>query len=206
MTRSSPIRVAVNGYGVIGKRVSDAVLLQDDMHLVGIADVVSDWRIRAAVAKGIPIFGSTSEHTERMRETGLAVAGTLDDLLGRDLDDDAFTENTRASYPISHIPKAAQDGRGGLPKHVVFLNADAFGVLPPIAALTPAQVTYHFLSGYTAKVAGTERGVTEPRAVFSPCYGAPFMSQAASLVAMFRENFSKFSQEVAAETSEANPL
>jgi phosphoenolpyruvate carboxykinase (ATP) len=220
-----------------------------------------------------------------------------------DLDDDAFTENTRASYPISHIPKAAQDGRGGLPKHVVFLTADAFGVLPPIAALTPAQATYHFLSGYTAKVAGTERGVTAPRAVFSPCYGAPFMSrpptvyakllgeklvrtgarvwlvntgwtggaygvgrriplahtramvraalqgelndapsredphfrlrvplrcadvpeqfldprgawadasaydrQAASLAAMFRENFGKFSQEVAAEIGEANPL
>ncbi len=92
-----------------------------------------------------------------------------------DLDSSAFTENTRASYPISHIPNATRDGRGGHPRNVVFLTADAFGVLPPVARLTPAQAMYHFLSGYTAKVAGTERGVTEPQPNFSSCFGAPFL-------------------------------
>jgi len=92
-----------------------------------------------------------------------------------DLDDSSFTENTRGSYPITHIPNATRTGRGGHPKHVIFLSADAFGVLPPIAKLTTAQAMYHFLSGYTAKVAGTERGIIEPVPNFSACYGAPFM-------------------------------
>jgi phosphoenolpyruvate carboxykinase (ATP) len=93
------------------------------------------------------------------------------------LNDDSLTENTRAAYPISHVPNATRDGRGGHPRDVIFLSADAFGVMPPIARLTPAQAMYHFLSGYTAKVAGTERGVTEPQATFSACFGAPFMTQ-----------------------------
>jgi phosphoenolpyruvate carboxykinase (ATP) len=93
-----------------------------------------------------------------------------------DLDSDAFTENTRASYPISHIPNADRDGVAGHPKQVLFLTADAFGVLPPVARLTPEQAMYHFLSGYTAKVAGTERGIKEPQATFSACFGAPFMA------------------------------
>ncbi|MCD4685949.1 MAG: phosphoenolpyruvate carboxykinase (ATP) [Anaerolineae bacterium] len=92
-----------------------------------------------------------------------------------DLDDATFTENTRASYPITHIPNADYGGVGGHPQHIVFLTADAFGVMPPIAKLTPEQAQYHFLAGYTAKVAGTERGVTEPQATFSTCFGAPFM-------------------------------
>ena len=92
-----------------------------------------------------------------------------------DLDDATFTQNTRSSYPITHIPNADPDGMGGHPKHVMFLTADAFGVLPPISRLTKAQAMYHFLSGYTAKVAGTERGVTEPIPNFSACFGAPFM-------------------------------
>jgi phosphoenolpyruvate carboxykinase (ATP) len=92
-----------------------------------------------------------------------------------DLDDGALTENTRGAYPISYIENHAPSGRGGHPRHVVMLTADAFGVLPPIARLTPAGAMYHFLSGYTAKVAGTEEGVTEPVAVFSTCFGAPFM-------------------------------
>jgi len=93
-----------------------------------------------------------------------------------DLDDATLTENTRAAYPITHLPDIVRDGMGDHPKNVIMLTADAFGVLPPIARLTPAQAMYHFLSGYTAKVAGTERGVTEPTATFSALFGAPFMA------------------------------
>jgi phosphoenolpyruvate carboxykinase (ATP) len=91
------------------------------------------------------------------------------------LDDDRHTENTRAAYPISFIDNAVSTGVGGHPKNIVMLTADAFGVLPPIARLTPQGAMYHFLSGYTAKVAGTEKGVTEPSATFSTCFGAPFL-------------------------------
>src|SRR5687767_11981253 len=90
-------------------------------------------------------------------------------------DDKSITENTRASYPLHYIPKSVENGRGGHPRNVIFLTADAFGVLPPIAQLTPEQAMYYFLSGYTAKVAGTERGVTEPQATFSACFGAVFL-------------------------------
>ncbi|CAN5538475.1 phosphoenolpyruvate carboxykinase (ATP) [soil metagenome] len=99
----------------------------------------------------------------------------LDDQRYIDFDDATITENTRLSYPIWMIPNASDDGIGPHPKTVIFLTADAFGVLPPIARLTPEQAMYHFLSGYTAKVAGTERGVTEPKATFSACFGEPFM-------------------------------
>lgn len=92
-----------------------------------------------------------------------------------DLDDDTITENTRAAYPITHIDNIIPEGVGSHPKNIVFLTADAFGVLPPISKLTRAQAMYHFLSGYTAKIAGTERGITEPQATFSTCFGAPFM-------------------------------
>ncbi len=92
-----------------------------------------------------------------------------------DLDDDTLTENTRGAYPISFIDNWVPSGQGGHPRNVVMLTADAFGVLPPIARLTPEAAMYHFLSGYTAKVAGTEKGVTEPQATFSTCFGAPFM-------------------------------
>jgi phosphoenolpyruvate carboxykinase (ATP) len=94
-----------------------------------------------------------------------------------DLDDDQLTENTRAAYPISHIPNATRSGQGGHPANIVFLTADAYGVLPPISRLSRAQAMYHFISGYTAKVAGTERGVKEPSPIFSACFGAPFMAQ-----------------------------
>lgn len=92
-----------------------------------------------------------------------------------DLNDASLTENTRAAYPIAHIPNASRSGMSGHPKTIIMLTADAFGVLPPISRLTPAQAMYHFLSGYTAKVAGTEKGVTEPQATFSTCFGAPFI-------------------------------
>jgi phosphoenolpyruvate carboxykinase (ATP) len=89
--------------------------------------------------------------------------------------DQSITENTRASYPLNYIRNHVESGRGGHPRNVVFLTADAFGVLPPIAKLTPEQAMYYFLSGYTAKVAGTERGVKEPQPTFSACFGAAFL-------------------------------
>lgn len=92
-----------------------------------------------------------------------------------DLDDAALAENTRGAYPIDFIPNASEHNMGPVPKNIVMLTADAYGVLPPIAKLTPDQAMYHFLSGYTARVAGTEIGVTEPEATFSTCFGAPFM-------------------------------
>ncbi|CAN5641068.1 phosphoenolpyruvate carboxykinase (ATP) [soil metagenome] len=92
-----------------------------------------------------------------------------------EFENQSITENTRASYPLHYIPNYVPSGRGGHPENVVFLTADAFGVLPPIARLTPEQAMYYFLSGYTAKVAGTERGVTEPQATFSACFGAVFL-------------------------------
>lgn len=91
------------------------------------------------------------------------------------LDSDSITENTRASFPIHYIRNAVIPGVGGHPENVLFLTADAFGVLPPISKLTPEQAMYHFLAGYTAKLAGTERGVTEPQATFSACFGEPFL-------------------------------
>ena len=92
-----------------------------------------------------------------------------------DLDDASLAENSRGAYPIDFIPNASQENMGPVPKNIIFLTADAYGVLPPIAKLTPDQAMYHFLSGYTARVAGTEIGVTEPEATFSTCFGAPFM-------------------------------
>jgi phosphoenolpyruvate carboxykinase (ATP) len=92
-----------------------------------------------------------------------------------DLDDASKTENTRAAYPLESIPNITPEGYAGHPQNIIMLTADAFGVLPPVSRLTPEQAMYHFLSGYTAKVAGTEKGVTEPTATFSTCFGAPFM-------------------------------
>ncbi|MCH9030943.1 MAG: phosphoenolpyruvate carboxykinase (ATP) [candidate division Zixibacteria bacterium] len=91
-------------------------------------------------------------------------------------DDDKHTENTRAAYPIKYIRNSSKTGRGAHPSNIILLTADAFGVLPPVAKLTPEMTMKYFLVGYTAKVAGTEKGVTEPTATFSPCFGAPFMA------------------------------
>jgi phosphoenolpyruvate carboxykinase (ATP) len=106
-----------------------------------------------------------------------------------DFNDGRKTENTRAAYPLHFIENASPTGRAGHPRHIVMLTADAFGVMPPIARLTPEQAIYHFLSGFTAKVAGTERGVTEPQPTFSTCFGAPFIprhpSDYASLLRKF---------------------
>ncbi len=119
------------------------------------------------------------------RRFGTVLENVMIDTVTRrlDLDDASLTENTRAAYPISHIPNAKRDGMGGHPKNIIFLTADAFGVLPPVARLSREQAMYHFISGYTAKVAGTERGVTEPTATFSTCFGAPFMARQPSVYA-----------------------
>jgi phosphoenolpyruvate carboxykinase (ATP) len=94
-----------------------------------------------------------------------------------DYSDGSITENTRVSYPLNYIENIEATEQGGHPRNVIFLTCDAFGVLPPVSKLTPEMAMYHFLSGYTAKVAGTERGITEPVATFSACFGAPFMPQ-----------------------------
>lgn len=98
-----------------------------------------------------------------------------------DFDDNSLAENSRGSYPIEFIPNTSEKNMGPVPKTIIFLTADAYGVLPPIARLTPDQAMYHFLSGYTARVAGTEIGVTEPEATFSTCFGAPFMPRHPSI-------------------------
>jgi phosphoenolpyruvate carboxykinase (ATP) len=100
-----------------------------------------------------------------------------------DYDDDSKTENTRSAYPLESIPNASRTGRAGHPKNIIFLTADAFGVMPPIAKLTPTQAMYHFLSGYTAKVAGTEKGLVGVEPEFSTCFGAPFLPRDPSVYA-----------------------
>lgn len=107
----------------------------------------------------------------------------LDDNRTPDYDDGSLTENTRAGYPIDYIPNAAIPGVGGQPKTIIFLTADAFGVLPPIAKLDKDMAMYHFVSGYTSKLAGTERGITEPQTTFSTLFGAPFFPMNASVYA-----------------------
>ena len=113
------------------------------------------------------------------REFGTILENVVIDPATRvlDLDSDALTENTRGAYPLHFIRNASETGRTGQPSNVIFLTADAFGVLPPISSITPEQAMYHFISGYTAKVAGTEMGVTEPTATFSACFGGPFMAR-----------------------------
>ncbi|MGI9190271.1 MAG: phosphoenolpyruvate carboxykinase (ATP), partial [Longimicrobiaceae bacterium] len=112
--------------------------------------------------------------TTRMFGTILENVITDDDRRA-DFERDDITENTRASYPLHYIPNFVPAAKAGHPRNIVFLTADAYGVLPPISRLTPEQAMFHFLSGYTAKVAGTERGVSEPQATFSACFGAPFL-------------------------------
>ncbi len=116
------------------------------------------------------IFSTTERFGTVLENVVMDEAGKLD------LNDNRHAENTRAAYPIDFIPNASETGRTGHPRNVIMLTADAFGVLPPIARLTPSQAMYHFLSGFTAKVAGTEKGLgKEPQPTFSTCFGAPFM-------------------------------
>lgn len=114
-----------------------------------------------------------------------------------DFYNDTLTENTRAAYPVEYIPNAQLNGQGGIPKTVVFLTADAFGVLPPVSKLTKEQAMYHLLSGYTSKLAGTERGITEPQATFSACFGEPFLPlPAVKYAEMLGERIEKYDVEV----------
>ncbi len=114
-----------------------------------------------------------------------------------DLDDNSLTENTRAAYPISHIKNIVPEGRGGHPRNVIFLTADAFGVLPPVARLTKENAQKYFLIGYTAKLAGTEMGIAEPKAAFSACFGAPFMALEPSVYArLLAEKVQKYNSDV----------
>ncbi len=115
------------------------------------------------------IFSTTRKHGTVLENIVLDENGVPDFF------DTSKTQNTRGSYPIEFIENRTGDSRGGHPQNVIFLTCDAFGVLPPISRLTPAQAAYHFISGYTAKVAGTEVGVTDPEATFSACFGEPFM-------------------------------
>ncbi len=100
-----------------------------------------------------------------------------------DYNDGSKTENTRSAYPLEFIPNASRSGRAAHPKNIIFLTADAYGVMPPIARLTPTQAMYHFLSGYTAKVAGTEKGLVGVQPEFSTCFGAPFLPRHPSVYA-----------------------
>jgi phosphoenolpyruvate carboxykinase (ATP) len=129
----------------------------------------------AKVIKLSPVAEPDIYRTTRM--FGTVMENVVVDPVTRfpDLDDASKTENTRAAYPLTSIPNIVPEGYAGHPQNIIMLTADAFGVLPPIARLTSEQAMYHFLSGYTAKVAGTERGIKEPEATFSTCFGAPFM-------------------------------
>ncbi len=121
-------------------------------------------------AEGEPLIYATTQMPGTILENVV-----LDENRHPDFEDTGLTQNTRCSYPINYIPNATDSGTGNHPKNVVFLTCDAFGVLPPVSKLTPEQAMYHFISGYTAKIPGTERGITEPEATFSACFGAPFM-------------------------------
>lgn len=154
----------------------DRGLIGDDEHGWG-ADGVFNFE-GGCYAKAIHLTPETEpEIYQATQMFGTILENVVLDEVTRaiNFDDDSITENTRASYPIEYIPNAVIPSKGAHPKHVIFLTCDAFGVLPPIARLSPEQAMYHFLSGYTAKVAGTERGVTEPKAAFSSCFGAPFL-------------------------------
>ncbi|MEM7788019.1 MAG: phosphoenolpyruvate carboxykinase (ATP), partial [Bacteroidota bacterium] len=128
-------------------------------------------------AKAIDLSAESEPEIYNAIRYGTVLENVVYDEVTREVDyhDTSITQNTRASYPIEHIDNAKIPCVGGHPSNVIFLTADAFGVLPPVAKLTPEQAMYHFISGYTAKVAGTEVGVTEPVATFSACFGAPFM-------------------------------
>ena len=156
--------------------VADRVLIGDDEHGWGDQGIFNFEG--GCYAKVIRLSAEAEpEIYQTTRRFGTVLENVVMDPVTRelDLDDESLTENTRDSYPMSQVLNSSSTGLGGHPNHLFMLTADAFGVMPPIAKLTPEQAKYYFLSGYTAKVAGTERGLTEPEATFSTCFGAPFM-------------------------------
>jgi phosphoenolpyruvate carboxykinase (ATP) len=155
---------------------SSRILVGDDEHGWGMEGVFNfEGGCYAKAIKLSPV--AEPEIFETSRRFGTIMENVVLDPHTRepDFDDITRTENTRIAYPLDFIANASETGRGGHPRNIIMLTCDAFGVLPPIARLDAAQAMYHFLSGYTAKVAGTENGVTEPQATFSTCFGAPFM-------------------------------
>ncbi len=149
-------------------------------------------------AKCIDLSEEREPQIFRAIRSGAVLENVVMDESGHvDYADDSLTENTRAAYPLEFISNHVPEGRGGHPNTVVFLTADAFGVLPPIAKLTREAAMYHFLSGFTSKLAGTEAGVTEPEATFSTCFGSPFLPLPASVYAeMLGEKIAKHDSEV----------
>jgi len=154
----------------------DRTLIGDDEHGWGDDGIFNiEGGCYAKVIRLSPTGEPEIYRTTKRFGTILENVVTDPDTRALDLDDDSLTENTRSSYPLTQLANVDLGGQAGQPKNVIFLTCDAFGVLPPISRLTEEQASYHFLSGYTAKVAGTEQGVTEPTATFSACFGAPFM-------------------------------
>jgi len=154
----------------------DRVLIGDDEH--GWSDRGTFNFEGGCYAKTINLSADAEPEIYATTEKfGTVIENMVYDDETRDLDfeDDSLTANMRCAYPLHYISNASKTALGGHPKNIIMLTCDAFGVLPPIARLTPAQAMYHFLSGFTSKVAGTERGVTEPEPTFSTCFGAPFM-------------------------------
>ena len=142
---------------------------------------------------------SEPEIYQTTRMFGTVLENVVTDPVSReiDFDDDSLTENTRGAYPLESLPNVAENSVGDHPTAVIFLTADAFGVLPPISLLSPEQAMYHFLSGYTAKVAGTEVGLTEPQATFSTCFGAPFLAHRPTVYAnLLRDRLKKHGSRV----------
>ncbi|MBU0732228.1 phosphoenolpyruvate carboxykinase (ATP) [Patescibacteria group bacterium] len=132
-----------------------------------------------------------------IRDSALLENVVMKDGQELDFEDAALTENTRAAYPICYIDNAVAAGKGNQPDYVVFLTADAFGILPPVAKLSIEAAEYYFLSGYTAKLAGTERGIVEPQATFSACFGAPFMPRPATVYSdLLKKYVSKYNSQV----------
>lgn len=150
-------------------------LIGDDEHGWTSRDTVFNFE-GGCYAKVINLSGENEPEIYRAIREGAILENVILDKAGRvDFANTSITQNTRVSYPITHIENRQEPSVGRHPKHIFFLTADAFGVLPPISRLTPSQAAYHFISGYTAKVAGTEAGVNEPVPSFSACFGAPFM-------------------------------
>ncbi len=159
---------------------------------LGSSDAASVARGEARLVRAIRLSAEAEpEIFATTRRFGTVLENTVRDPITRevDFDDESKTENTRSAYPLDFIPNASRTGRAGIPKNIVMLTADAFGVMPPIAKLTPAEAMYHFLSGYTAKVAGTERGLTGVQPEFSTCFGSPFLPRHPSEYANLLRDF-----------------